>query len=497
MKLPKISLKKRFSHISFKNRFLLTNLLMVVLPVCLLLALGSSVFAVFKIIGPAQQTKLAMLWPEKGPAMLQQYALNSLKTTIEKKDNIKHKDIVSNCHLLEGQGLRVTVFDKKRLAYSSPGTNIIELSKAVHGKDEGNLYQWDGGGVAFKYTAPNGNRLWVAGKVPFLAHGVGRHNDLHDVVETVFYVLIALCILAIVLLGRYLARLMSKQILVPLAALSSSAAQIGAGNLDIPVKVDAQGEMGETCRAFEEMRLQLKEAKAVQEKYEKNRKELLAGISHDLSTPLTALKGYASGILEGVAKTPEKQRHYTDMIYQAACTMENLVTGLFLFSKLDLGRVDFKTENVAIGQYFKNYAAENTLPLQEKGLNLTLKDESDNALVELDILQWQRVVDNILGNSIKYKKNDMVDVILTLTKEANQVKIIFADNGPGVEKEELEHIFDSFYRTDKARSNVNKGSGLGLAIVKQIVVSLKGSIWADQVPAGGLAVCITLPTVGA
>jgi signal transduction histidine kinase len=495
MKLPHISLKKSFANISFKNRFLLTNLLMVVLPVCLLLVFGSTVFAVFKLIGPTQQTKIAMLWPEKGPAMLQQYALNSLKTTVEKKDNIKNKDVMNPCHLLEGQGLRVTVFNKKRLTYSTPGTNLIELSEAVHGKDEGNLYQWDGSGVAFKYNAPNGNRMWVAGKVPFLAHGVGRHNDLHDVVETVFYVLIALCILAIVLLGRYLARLMSKQILVPLAALSSSAAQIGAGNLEVPVKVDAQGEMGETCRAFEDMRVQLKGAKVLQEKYEKNRKELLAGISHDLSTPLTTLKGYASGILDGVANTPEKQHHYTEMIYKAACTMENLVTGLFLFSKLDLGRVDFKTEKVAIGQYFKNYAAENTLPLQEKGLNLTIEGDADNALVELDILQWQRVVDNILGNSIKYKKNTIINAKITLTKEDKLVKIVFADNGPGVEKEELEHIFDSFYRTDKARSNVNKGSGLGLAIVKQIVVNLKGQIRAEQVPDGGLAICITLPLI--
>lgn len=183
------------------------------------------------------------------------------------------------------------------------------------------------------------------------------------------------------------------------------------------------------------------------------------------------------------------------MIYKAACTMENLVTGLFLFSKLDLGRVDFKTEKVAIGQYFKNYAAENTLPLQEKGLNLTIEGDADNALVELDILQWQRVVDNILGNSIKYKKNTIINAKITLTKEDKLVKIVFADNGPGVEKEELEHIFDSFYRTDKARSNVNKGSGLGLAIVKQIVVNLKGQIRAEQVPDGGLAICITLPLI--
>ncbi len=483
----------KLRDISFKNRFLVTNLLMVVIPVCLLLVLGSTGFILFKLIGPAEQTKLAMLWPEKGPAMLQQYALNSLKTTIDKKDNIRDKDVINKCQLLEGQGLNVTVFNKKRLVYSTIGTNLAEQSKAVHGKDGSNLYLWDNNGLTFKYSSPNGNAVWVAGNVPFLAQGMGHHSHMDDVAETVFYVLIGLCIMAIIFLGWYLARLMSRQILVPLGALNTSAAQIGAGNLDIPVQVNAQGEMGETCRAFEQMRQQLKTAQATQEKYEQNRKELLAGISHDLSTPLTSLKGYASGILEGVAKTQEKQQHYTEMIYQAACTMENLVTGLFLFSKLDLGRVEFKTVPIVLGKYFQTYREENTEPLKEKGLYLTVEDKSNGALVAIDPLQWQRVVDNILGNSIKYKKNDIVNVKIILTREANRVKIVLADDGVGVEKAELPKIFESFYRTDKARSNVRKGSGLGLAIVQQIVVNLKGTIWAEEVQSGGLAVCILLP----
>ena len=108
------------------------------------------------------------------------------------------------------------------------------------------------------------------------------------------------------------------------------------------------------------MRRQLRSARLAQEKYEQNRKELIAGISHDLSTPLTLLKGYASGILVGIAKTAEKRHHYVELIYQNACTLEKLVDRLFLFSKLDLGQVSFMMERVSLRDYFADFAAENT-----------------------------------------------------------------------------------------------------------------------------------------
>ena len=139
------------------------------------------------------------------------------------------------------------------------------------------------------------------------------------------------------------------------------------GNLDYELTLSSRDELGRTCEAFDHMRRQLRSARLAQEKYEQNRKELIAGISHDLSTPLTLLKGYASGILVGIAKTAEKRHHYVELIYQNACTLEKLVDRLFLFSKLDLGQVSFTMEPVSLRDYFADFTAENTARLAERG----------------------------------------------------------------------------------------------------------------------------------
>ena len=121
--------------------------------------------------------------------------------------------------------------------------------------------------------------------------------------------------------------------------------------------------------------------------------------------------------------------------------------------------------------------------------------EPGRAVVRLDRMQFQRVMENLIENSIKYKRQELVRVKLSLERQAGQVKLSFADDGIGVAQDELPRLFESFYRTDPARTNVAKGSGLGLAIVKQIIVGQQGRIWAEQTPGGGLTICMLLPTV--
>lgn len=156
-----------------------------------------------------------------------------------------------------------------------------------------------------------------------------------SVIQTLLLFIVGTASAIIIACGLIVSRVLSRQILTPLAALRTAAAEIEKGNLDYELTLSSRDELGRTCEAFDHMRRQLRSARLAQEKYEQNRKELIAGISHDLSTPLTLLKGYASGILVGIAKTAEKRHHYVELIYQNACTLEKLVDRLFLFSKLD------------------------------------------------------------------------------------------------------------------------------------------------------------------
>ena len=173
--------------------------------------------------------------------------------------------------------------------------------------------------------------------------------------------------------------------------------------------------------------------------------------------------------------------------------MEKLVESLFLFSKFDLGQIPFHLEKVSIYDYFKDFTEENQDLFASRGMQLELAVAAFHPLVSLDRLQFQRVVDNLLANSLKYKKGDSVHVRISLAKLSDKIQVNFSDDGMGVQEEELPKLFDSFYRTDAARTNVVQGSGLGLAIVKQIIIGMHGNIWAQTTPGGGLTICFSLP----
>ena len=242
------------------------------------------------------------------------------------------------------------------------------------------------------------------------------------------------------------------------------------------------------------MRIRLKESVELQQRYESSRKELIAGISHDLSTPLTSIKGYAGGLLDGVANTPEKQKHYLRTIYDTACDMEGLVDNLFLFSKLDMGKMDFQMESIPIKAYLTDFCAEAGLKIQGRSVEIRLDNQlKDKKFVSIDQTQFGRVLWNLLENSLKYAEEKNVKITITLAEEAEKVVLRFEDNGPGVEQEALEKIFDSFYRTDPARSSLKKGSGLGLSVAREIIEGFSGRIYAEASKLGGLAVVIVLP----
>ena len=169
-----------------------------------------------------------------------------------------------------------------------------------------------------------------------------------------------------------------------------------------------------------------------------------------------------------------------------------------MFSKLDLGRIPFNFENVPLKYYFTDFYNEQKPLLAEKNINLTMEmnlSNEDEGLVSIDRIQFQRVIDNLISNSSKYSNRDNVDINIRLEALNDSVRITFADNGPGVPTEDLPKLFDSFYRTDQARSNVSKGSGLGLAITKRIIDGMNGKIWAENRPAGGLTIIIQLPQI--
>lgn len=484
-------------NLSVRKKLMFSNFMMVFIPVLLILVIGASVIFGLRLTGTMRHNEIALLWPEKGPSLAIQLAVSSLRAQLDRPKGLKMEEVIEDCRALEGQGIKVAVIRGNNVLYVTRGNDAAVIQARLQEKYAGNgqVFLWDEGGFAFRYASARNTTVVVAvGEVPFLVSNDISESMFKDVLEAIIYTVIGITVFIIVVTGLFLSRRLSKQLVEPLEELRHAAGEISRGNLDYAISAETRDEIGDTCREFDRMRTQLKAARETQERYEQNRKELIVGISHDLATPLTSVKGYAGGLLDGIAQTTEKKQYYANMIYQAACNMENLVDSLFLFSKLDLGRVDFRLEPVSLNAYFADYVSENAERLRAGGLQLVFQSNGADLPVLIDRVQFQRVVENLVENSLKYKDGAIGCLTITLKNALpGQLLLVFADDGIGVAPAELGNLFTSFYRTDPARTNVSKGSGLGLAIVKQIITTMQGEIWAENVKPKGLAICIKLP----
>ncbi len=470
---------------------------MVIVPVALLIGVGAVLYGVFGMFGGAYLGEVSRLFPKRGPVIAAEYALTEIAGELEDKKP-DWREIQTMARVLESQGLRVAVFSPQGPQYATAGVDPAGLRRQLEElSPRGVLLRWEGGDVLFVHHSPHGNAVFAQGRL--LLHGPGdfdrdQARRLWLAIRVGAFVLLAGTILLIILLGRYIARSLTRQILVPLEAIREAAGEISRGNLDTPLRLPPRDdELGEACRDIEKMRRDLLAAKEERERYEANRKELLAGISHDLATPLTSIKGYASGILDGIAATEEKRRHYIERIAATAATMESLVESLFLFSKLDLGRMEFHRTTVDLSAWLSDFMGESRVLYEGRGLALEYTGEP-SLTVCLDSMQFARVAQNILSNSAKYGAKK---IAVRLWQSEGKAELSFTDDGKGVEASELGSIFESFYRTDKARSDTAKGSGLGLAIARKIIEGLGGRIWAEKPGDRGLTIRIALPLVEA
>ena len=303
--------------------------------------------------------------------------------------------------------------------------------------------------------------------------------------------------IVIVIINFLLIIAVSNSIMGPLNKLKGATKMIADGKFDFELDYTGADELTEVLASFDDMRTKLLESAEQQKKYEENRKEMIAGISHDLRTPLTSIKGYVSGLIDGIADSPERRMQYLTIIYNTACDLDKMVDELFLYSKLDMEKIPFDFINLDINDYLFSCVEEFKVTYGKQKIVVTYANLCNQPMVvKLDPDQFARVLVNIADNSAKYKTNEIGSLHITLYSEnEDSVCISLKDDGNGVDKRYAEKIFDSFYRNDPARTNPVKGSGLGLSIAKQIVHSHEGSIRAETNIGEGMNIIITLPVI--
>lgn len=270
-------------------------------------------------------------------------------------------------------------------------------------------------------------------------------------------------------------------IINPIHKLQVAAQNIKVGNLDFTIEADGNDEIGELCRNFEEMRYRLKESAEEKISAEKENKVLISNISHDLKTPITAIKGYVEGIMDGVADTPEKHDKYIRTIYNKANEMDTLINELTLYSKIDTNRIPYNFNRINVADYFDDCVEEVGLDLEAKNIKLTYINYADkDVLIIADPEQLRRVINNIIGNSIKYLDKEQGFINIRIRDVGDFIQVEIEDNGRGIAAKDLPYIFDRFYRTDASRNSATGGSGIGLSIVKKIIEDHGGKIWANS-----------------
>ena len=301
-----------------------------------------------------------------------------------------------------------------------------------------------------------------------------------------------LCILLLVGISQLFTKHLTARIMEPLTALEEGAKRIRENDLTTDIVYSGDVEFERVCDAFNDMQHHIHDEQEKNRKYEKARTDMTAGISHDLRTPLTAIRGTIKAILDGVVKTPAQTEAFLQTAYRRTGEMDSLLNQLLFFSKVETGNLPVNVRPVEIGAFTKSFVGIRQENAKE---NETITVQCSQPLtVMADVEQLGRIFDNLIENSRKYAKANPLRIQISIAAQANQThaQICFADNGVGVEAEKLSHLFEEFYRADESRTK--EGNGLGLYIVRYLVRQMGGEAWAENASDGkGFCVHVTLP----
>ncbi|OOM25989.1 sensor histidine kinase [Clostridium beijerinckii] len=292
----------------------------------------------------------------------------------------------------------------------------------------------------------------------------------------------------------YITLRMEKRIMKPIEKLKDGVEQIARGNYDVKVDNDVYNEIGILIYDFNKMAETLKKSEEMKIEYEENRKALIANISHDLKTPITSINGYIEALVDGVVTSPDKVNNYLNIIHNNTTYINNLIDDLFLFSKLDMQKLDFNFETVKFKAFMSDLMEEFDFVLKEKDIEFKFEDRlSEELEINIDGKRIYQVIRNVIGNAIKYGRQKDSIIKVELSNNNEWIKMEIKDNGPGIPEDKLSNIFNRFYRIDTERTKDFMSTGLGLAIAKEMVEAHGGKIYASSIMGKGSTFTIELP----
>lgn len=385
----------------------------------------------------------------------------------------------------------IVILENDDIIYSNQDFSSIQVKEILMNLSiENNYYNYGNTKYSIKeekFTTVGGNHYNVIILNPIISVG----NYYRNLIILVFITfLIVFAVTSIIVQKQNI-----KNIINPIINLTKETEKLRHGDLETAITGGGYGEIRNLEEVVEQLRLQLKNSIYYQEKIDDNRKFLISSISHDLKTPVTSIRGYIDGVLDGVANTDEKKQYYLSKAVEKTKIINTMIEDLLLYSKLDLNQMPFEKEKVNVRKYIESCIEDNFAEFEGEEKTIAFENElRGEVFVIIDGDKFNRVAQNIMDNAKKNIEKHSGQLKIVLRETNFSVIMEFRDNGKGIHKDDLPYIFERFYRADTARE-VKGSSGLGLAIAKQIVEGLGGQIWAISEVDEGTSIMISLKKV--
>jgi len=291
--------------------------------------------------------------------------------------------------------------------------------------------------------------------------------------------------IGVIALGLLLAFLLSRTLTRPIRELTAATHAVSVGQMEQEVPVRSRDELGELAASFNRMNAELARSTGL-------RRQMTADIAHELRTPVSVILGHAEAVHDGVL-APSLETF--EIIRDEAGRLDSLIEDLRTLSRADAGELSIDFQAVSPAKLLEKVQAIHKQQAAQKNITLALQTESDLPEISADPGRMVQVLSNLVDNALLYTPEGG-RVNLSAQVVGGDLEFRVQDSGPGIPENELERVFDRFYRSDPSRQRNEGGSGLGLAIARSIVEKHNGRIWAESQPGEGTTIVIHLPLPG-
>lgn len=307
-------------------------------------------------------------------------------------------------------------------------------------------------------------------------------TEINAPLKRVYQIIWITAVVAIISFSIVIYYFSQKIIINPLGQMNQVAQRIAKGEVDKRVNINTEDEIGQLARSFNMMADSLEEV-------DKNRRDFISNVSHELRSPITSIKGFIGGILDGVIPK-EKENYYLSITYEETQRLTRLVNDLLDLSAMEAGKFKLSIRSLDINELIRRIILKFETKLHTKRLKVDVVLTGNQLFVKGDPDRITQVITNLLDNAIKYVEEGGNVKITTKTRGPKAYISVF-NNGPTIEKEDINRIWDRFYKADKARTT-KASTGLGLPIVRNILTQHGEDIWAENKEGEGVTFTFTL-----